>query len=78
MIYGNKILRWPTILNSIIGLPVWMDVKGGVTGNINSAMAAGVENAAVICPFMTEAYEQSESCQLELCYAKDRKVQVLR
>ena len=45
-------------------------------GNINAAMAKGVENAMVICPFMTEAYQSSEACELELNYAKDRKVQV--
>ena len=39
-------------------------------------MAKGVEGAMVICPFMTEDYENSESCELELNYAKDRKVQV--
>ena len=54
-----------------------MDVKGGMSGNINAAMAEAVENAAVICPFMTEDYEKSESCELELNYAKDRRVQVI-
>ena len=39
-------------------------------------MAKGVENAMIICPFMTEDYEKSESCELELNYAKDRRVQV--
>lgn len=39
-------------------------------------MAKGVESAMVICPFMTEDYESSESCELELNYAKDRKVEV--
>jgi len=57
--------------------PVWMDVKGGVSGNINTAMAKGVENAAVICPFMTEAYEKSDNCELELNYAKDKRVQIV-
>ena len=60
-----------------LGVPVWMDVKGGVTGNINSAMAKGVEGAMVICPFMTEDYESSESCELELNYAKDRQVVIV-
>ncbi|XP_063675560.1 uncharacterized protein LOC134812224 isoform X3 [Bolinopsis microptera] len=60
-----------------IGIPVWMDIKGGVSGNINAAMAKGVEGASMICPFMTEDYEASESCELELNYAKDRKVQIV-
>ncbi|KAM7009698.1 uncharacterized protein LKV04_001635 [Tautogolabrus adspersus] len=56
------------------GLPVWMDIEGGVTGNINDAMAAGVEEAAVICPFMTPAYQASRSCKKELNYADSREV----
>ncbi|CAL8331135.1 unnamed protein product [Lota lota] len=56
------------------GLPVWMDIEGGVTGNINDAMAAGVEEAAVICPFMTPAYQASRSCKRELSYADSREV----
>ena len=59
------------------GIPVWMDIKGGVHGNINAAMAAGVENAAVICPFMTEDYEKSQACEDELNYARGRKVEVV-
>ena len=47
-----------------------------LSGNINASMAKAVENAMVICPFMTEAYESSESCELELNYAKDSQVQV--
>ena len=58
-------------------IPVWMDIKGGIHGNINAAMAEGVENAMVICPFMTEAYQKSESCELELNYAKDCQVQIV-
>ncbi|KAM7394487.1 hypothetical protein PAMP_021290 [Pampus punctatissimus] len=56
------------------GLPVWMDIEGGVTGNINDAMAAGVEEAVVICPFMTPAYQASRSCKKELNYADSREV----
>ncbi|XP_061840112.1 uncharacterized protein [Nerophis lumbriciformis] len=60
------------------GLPVWMDVQeGGVTGNINDAMAAAVESAAVVCPFMTAAYQTSRSCKKELNYADSREVTVV-
>ncbi|XP_054865917.1 uncharacterized protein LOC118469156 [Amphiprion ocellaris] len=59
------------------GLPVWMDIEGGVTGNINDAMAAGVEEAAVICPFMTPAYQASRSCKKELSYADTREVVIV-
>ncbi|XP_044045795.1 uncharacterized protein LOC122873304 [Siniperca chuatsi] len=56
------------------GLPVWMDIEGRVKGNINDAMAAGVEEAVVICPFMTPAYQASRSCKKELNYADTREV----
>ncbi|XP_039654392.1 uncharacterized protein LOC120557822 [Perca fluviatilis] len=59
------------------GLPVWMDIEGGVTGNINDSMAAGVEEACVICPFMTPAYQASRSCKKELNYADSREVPVV-
>ncbi|XP_035493936.2 uncharacterized protein LOC118312945 [Scophthalmus maximus] len=59
------------------GLPVWMDIQGGVTGNINDAMAAGVEEAAVICPFMTPSYQASRSCKKELNYADSREVAIV-
>ncbi|XP_058496143.1 uncharacterized protein LOC131466724 [Solea solea] len=55
------------------GLPVWMDIEGGITGNINDAMAAGVEDDAVICPFMTPEYQASRSCKKELNYAESRE-----
>ena len=48
-------------------IPVWMDIKAGVYGSINAAMTAGVENTAVI----TEDYEKSKSCELELNYARE-------
>ncbi|XP_019130430.1 uncharacterized protein LOC109142154 [Larimichthys crocea] len=56
------------------GLPVWMDIEGGVAGNINDSMAAGVEDAVVICPFMTPAYQASRNCKKELNYADTREV----
>ncbi|KAJ8335643.1 hypothetical protein SKAU_G00389850 [Synaphobranchus kaupii] len=59
------------------GLPVWMDIEGGVSGNINDAMAAGVEEAAVVCLFMTPAYQASRSGKKELNYADSRGVPVV-
>jgi len=37
-------------------------------------MAAGVEEAAVICSFMTPAYQASRNCKKELSYADTREV----
>lgn len=53
------------------GVNVWMDIDGGMSGNINEAMAEGVEGAGVVCPFMTERYQASKNCSLELNYAND-------
>ena len=61
----------------IKGIPVCMDINGGVYGNINVAVVVGVENAAIICLFMTEDYEKSKSCELELSYARYRNVEVV-
>ena len=51
-------------------IPCWMDIKGGMSGSINDAMAEGVENAFAICSFMTEAYQKSANCKKELQYAE--------
>lgn len=40
-------------------------------------MAAGVEEAVVVCPFMTPAYQASRSCKKELSYADVRQVPVV-
>ena len=48
------------------GIACWMDIKGGMSGSINEAMAEGVENAACILPFMTQAYQDSKNCKKEL------------
>ena len=34
-------------------------------------MAAGVDGAAVVCPFMTEKYQASANCSKELNYTND-------
>jgi hypothetical protein len=40
-------------------------------------MAEGVENAAIVCCFMSAEYQESENCQLELKYAKKRHIRIL-
>lgn len=51
------------------GYNVWMDIEGGINGDINDCMAYGVENSAVIVCFLTERYEGSVNCKRELSYA---------
>ncbi|EDO33105.1 predicted protein [Nematostella vectensis] len=47
----------------------WMDIWGGMQGNINEAMATAVENSTMLVAFLTEKYQQSVNCNLELKYA---------
>ena len=41
------------------------------------SMADGIENAAVVCCFMTPDYQKSENCKLELQYAKKRGKRII-
>ena len=41
------------------------------------SLAEEVENAAIVCCFMSQNYEQSQNCQLELQYANKRGKRVL-
>ncbi|DAZ92652.1 TPA: hypothetical protein N0F65_003151 [Lagenidium giganteum] len=47
----------------------WFDVFGHMQGNVNSAMAAAVENVACVAVFLTEMYVKSINCKLEFQYA---------
>lgn len=50
-------------------LEVWMDIWGGMQGNINEAMANAVECSTTVICFLTAKYQQSVNCCLELKYA---------
>ena len=39
---------------------------------LHSSLAEGVENAAIVCCFISLDYEKSENCQVELQYAHKR------
>jgi hypothetical protein len=41
------------------GMPVWMDINGGMEGNIYDSMAQGVDNAAVVVTFLSPKYQVS-------------------
>ena len=56
------------------GVPLWMDIHGGIRGgghDITTAMAEGVANAAVFLPMVCKEYQQSLNCKKECNYAKD-------
>ncbi|KAI9340880.1 hypothetical protein BDR26DRAFT_1007362 [Obelidium mucronatum] len=47
----------------------WLDIWGNMQGNMNEAMAAGIERSYSILVFLTSKYQSSPNCQLELGYA---------
>lgn len=50
-------------------IPIWFDIAGDMKGNINTAMANGIEVAAIVISFVTAAYSKSINCQKEFTYA---------
>ena len=43
---------------------------GGMAGDIYGSMAEGVSNASVVVCFLSQKYQESENCRLELQFAK--------
>eukprot|EP00218_Dolichomastix_sp_CCMP3274_P002825 CAMPEP_0170162002 /NCGR_PEP_ID=MMETSP0033_2-20121228/76878_1 /TAXON_ID=195969 /ORGANISM="Dolichomastix tenuilepis, Strain CCMP3274" /LENGTH=365 /DNA_ID=CAMNT_0010399627 /DNA_START=15 /DNA_END=1109 /DNA_ORIENTATION=- len=57
---------------------VWMDTHGGISaGDINAAMAEGVEGATVVVPLLSEDYLNSRNCQKELSYADTLRLPIV-
>ena len=59
------------------GVPVWMDVDGGMQADIYDSMAEGVQNAAVLVCFMTKKYQESKNCALELKFAAQSGIPIV-
>ena len=59
------------------GVPTWMDVDGGMRMDIFDSMAEGVTNAACVVCFMTQKYQDSENCALELKFAKQSGIPIV-
>ena len=60
-----------------LGCPCWMDIDGGMQHDIYESMAAGVENAACVVCFLSQKYQDSENCKLELKFAKQSGVPIV-
>jgi hypothetical protein len=60
-----------------LGVPCWMDIDGGMQQDIYESMADGVENAACVVCFMSQKYQDSENCKLELKFAKQSGVAIV-
>ncbi|XP_074655014.1 uncharacterized protein LOC141908741 [Tubulanus polymorphus] len=59
------------------GINVWMDIEGGMSGDINESMAKGVDGAACVCCFMTNKYQDSKNCKRELTYADSQEKTII-
>eukprot|EP01050_Picozoa_sp_SAG11_P013285 SAG11_NODE_1540_length_4722_cov_2.812243_3_plen_1121_part_00 len=59
------------------GIPVWMDISGGMGTDIYNSMAEGVQSATAIVCFMTFKYESSKNCALELKFAHQRGLPIV-
>lgn len=55
----------------------WMDIDGGMKADIYDSMAGGVQGAACLLCFMTQAYQDSANCKLELKFAQQSGVPII-
>ena len=58
-------------------LKCWMDIDGGMKSNIYDSMAEGLQSAACVFCFMTQAYQDSANCKLELQFAQQSGVPII-
>ncbi|CAF3729064.1 unnamed protein product [Rotaria sp. Silwood1] len=60
-----------------IRISVWPDERKDMKDNMYDRLANGVENAAVVCCFLTSDYENCQICKLELQYAHKRRKPII-
>ena len=53
-----------------------MDIDGGMKIDVFDSMAEGVTGAAIILCFMSDEYENSQNCKLELKFARQTGVPI--
>jgi hypothetical protein len=59
------------------GLQTWMDIDGGMRSDVYDSMAEGVQNSWVLAAFMTQRYQDSQNCKLELKFAASTETPVV-
>eukprot|EP01052_Picozoa_sp_SAG31_P041020 SAG31_NODE_6102_length_2171_cov_1.590251_1_plen_242_part_10 len=59
------------------GVKTWMDVDGGMQRDLFESMAEGVEGAACVVAFLTQQYQDSTNCKLELKFARQSGITIL-
>ena len=52
------------------GVNCWMDIRSGMGADIYEGMANAVSNASVVVCFMSQKYQASANCMLEVKFAK--------
>ena len=60
-----------------LGIATWMDIDGGMQTDIFDSMAQGVSNAAAVVVFMSQRYQDSENCKLELKFTKQQSIPIV-
>ncbi|CAF1459523.1 unnamed protein product [Adineta steineri] len=58
-------------------IPLWFKEQKETTNDLKKSLAEGVENAAVVCCFLTQDYQKSDFCQFELQYAHKRQKRII-
>ena len=74
--HQNQVSRAHDILTRL-GIKCWMDIHGGMSSDIYDSMAEGVTNASAVVCFMSQKYQSSENCMLELKFAKQTGVEIV-
>ena len=54
-----------------------MDTQGGMSTDVYDSMAEGVSNAAAVVCFMSQKYQDSPNCMLEVKFAKQSGIEML-
>lgn len=58
------------------GIKVWFDLDN-MEGSLTDSMSEAVEGAIVVLPFLSQAYQNSKNCKLELEYAHNQNKLIL-
>lgn len=59
------------------GVECWMDIDGGMRSDVYDSMSEGVSGSAAVICFMTQKYEDSQNCKLELKFAATLGKQII-
>jgi hypothetical protein len=74
--HQTKVTRVHDMLTKF-GVKCWMDIHGGMGKDIFDSMASAVSNASAVVCFMSQAYQESSNCMLEVKFAKQSGVEII-